>query len=112
MFGISKWVARWIGKRDQIMQMAERVAGRSRLAVWQRVAQRLASLNAAEARGYLRARAAAVVHQETALLIEQEGRKVAEIRERVETAALGLLTHAMLAQIHHRAVETACRRAA
>jgi hypothetical protein len=45
MIRVSKLLAPWIGQ-DRIVAMAERVAGRSRLTVWNRVAHRLDTLGA------------------------------------------------------------------
>src|SRR4051812_29868620 len=63
--------------------LADKVASRSRLAVWDRVSDRMDALNGAEARGYIRARAAAVIEWETDRLIEEEGNKVAGLRPRI-----------------------------
>jgi hypothetical protein len=93
-----------------ISEMAERVAGRSRLAVWQRVMDRLATLSPAEGRGYLRARGISVIRDETARLIDQEGKKIAAHRSQIEEAAMQLLIEMISAQLGQRAF--ARRRAA
>ena len=92
--------------------MAERIAGRSRTAVWQRVMHRLPQLGPTEARGYVRARAAAVVHEEASRLIEQEGAKIAALRAPIEDAARALLVQMIAAQIDHRRLQAKTRRAA
>src|SRR5262245_53011819 len=94
VFGLPPILAQWL-RLDWVTEMAERVAGRSRLAVWQRVMDRLGGLSPHEARGYLRARAVTVVREETDRLIEQEGVKVARLRRPIEDAALALLIHTM-----------------
>src|SRR4051812_14337013 len=71
---------------DRVTQMAERVAGRSRMGVWQRTMHQLPTLGPTEARGYLRARGISVVHEETLRLIEQEGRAVARHQAEIEEA--------------------------
>ena len=101
----------WL-KSDRIADLAERVAGRSRMAVWQRVTGRLASLDPAEARGYARARASGTIHSETERLIEQEGAKVARFRGQIEAAALKLLTRALVLECAQRQPEIGIRRAA
>ena len=95
---------------NRIQEMAERVAGRSRLAVWQRVMDRLPTLSPAEGRGYLRARGFSVIREETSRLIAQEGRKVAAQREEIDEAAMQLLIEMISAQVSQRAVSR--RRAA
>src|SRR5438445_11020836 len=76
---------------DRMTQMAERVAGRSRMGVWQRTMHQLPTLGPTEARGYMRARGATIVHEETLRLIEQEGSAVARHADRIEEAAMQLL---------------------
>jgi hypothetical protein len=111
MMGAIQLVSEWLGG-DRVTQMAERVAGRSRMAVWQRVNQRLPTLGPTEARGYVRARSAAVIHQETERLLEQEGIKVARLRDQIETAARQLLTETIVAQVQQRSLRGDVLRAA
>jgi hypothetical protein len=97
---------------DRTDDMAQRVASRSRLAVWQRVKDGLAELDAAEARGYIRARALAVVKEETSRLIEQEGSKVARQRERIESLSAQSLVTTIVDQYAARPATALARRAA
>src|SRR5437870_8217800 len=73
---------------DRITQMAERVAGRSRMGVWQRTMHHLPTLGPTEARGYLRARGISIVHEETLRLIEQEGAVIARYENQIREAAM------------------------
>jgi hypothetical protein len=97
---------------DRTADLAERVAGRSRLAVWQRVKDGLAGLSLAEARGYIRARALTVVKEETSRLIEQEGVKASRLRERIEAAATSALIETIVEQIAAAQPVARARRAA
>src|SRR5262245_50719535 len=97
---------------DRITEMAERVAGRSRMGVWQRVMQRLASLGPTEARGYLRARAIAVVREETSRLVEQEGAAMARRRDQIEETAMNILINMISSQLSQRSPRTTGRRVA
>ena len=97
---------------DRTAEMAERVAGRSRMAAWQRVKDGLMVLAPVEARGYIRARAASVVKEETSRLIEQEGPKVARQRARIEAAATELLIAAMVCHAATGQLPASARRAA
>jgi hypothetical protein len=63
--------------------LADKVATRSRQAIWNRVSHRIHQLAGAEARGYVRARAAAIIEAETDLLIAEEGGKVARYRDQI-----------------------------
>jgi len=109
--GLPPILAQWL-RLDWLTEMAERVAGRSRLAVWQRAMDQLPHLGPHEARGYLRARAIAVVRQETERLIEQEGPQVARLRGAIEQAALDLLVHTMTTHLQQRSLALGGRRAA
>ena len=84
---------------DRVTQMAERVAGRSRMGVWQRTMHQLPTLGPTEARGYLRARGTSVVHEETQRLIEQEGSMVARHAHLIEESAMQLLIDVISAQV-------------
>jgi hypothetical protein len=97
---------------DRTAELAERVAGRSRMAVWQRVKDGLGSLGPVEARGYIRVRAVGVVKDETTRLVEQEGTKVARNRARIEAAATESLIATMVGHAAGRHAPTTTRRAA
>lgn len=111
MRNLSTLLAEWLGA-DRAKMLAERVAGRSRMAVWQRVVHRLPELGPTEGRGYLRARAVAVVREETSRLIAQEGLSAAAFRREIEDAALQTLTEVIAAQLGQARKPTLRRRAA
>jgi hypothetical protein len=95
--GLAQRMVDWF-VTDKVAHLAERVAGRSRLATYQRVCDRLPTLDVHEARGYIRARAAAIVIQEADKLIAQEGAAVQKLRTRLVSAALDSLVTAILQQ--------------
>jgi hypothetical protein len=97
---------------QQVEAMAERVAGRSRMATWQRIQHRLAHLGPTEARGYVRARSISVIKEETARLIEQEGARVARKRAAIEARSLEMLVEMIVLQVTRPKVPAAVRRAA
>jgi hypothetical protein len=99
VMGLSQLFSGWIVK-DSVADFAERVAGRSRQRVWQRIEHRIGSLAAAEARGYIRARAATIIDDELDKLIAQEGTKVAGNRDRISALASELLMQAILSSTH------------
>jgi hypothetical protein len=101
----------WLGI-DRVAALAERVAGRSRMAAWQRVQEQLFSLSAAEARGYVRARAISVVKEETLRLIEQEGAAVERRQMQIEEAAIAMLVEMITAQTTQMKARHGLRRAA
>jgi hypothetical protein len=97
----------------RMARLAERIADRCQAAVWERICRRAPGMAVAEARGYIRARAAAVVHAEVeSALAEQpviarawRSRLVEMVTEEVVRAAL-----ATLFRMEHR--PAAMRRAA
>ncbi len=97
--GLSSLFAHWL-VTDKVSEFAERIAARSRQAVWQRVWQRVGTLGQAEARGYIRARAAAIIQQETDRLISQEGSRAGEIREKLLFVATDVVVKQLLQQSH------------
>ena len=108
---VSEMIAQWLGN-DRLSDLAERVAGRSRLAVWHRVMHRLPMLGPTEGRGYLRARAISVVRHETTKLIEQEGSTLVRHQTAIEEMALQFLMDTISAQIGQPRSQTHRRRAA
>jgi hypothetical protein len=111
MSRIVEALTQWLGT-DRVSALAERVAGRSRLGVWQRVKDRLPGLAPNEARGYLRARTIGVVQDQTTQLIEQEGRGIAAYRAEIEEAAIQLLINMICAQVSQRRAQAEPRQAA
>lgn len=110
--GMTQWIVDWF-VTDKVAHLAERIAGRSRLATYQRVCEQLPALDTHQARGYIRARAVAIVSQETDKLIEQEGLAV-QMRSKLVPAALDSLVSAILQQMEQvrRARPTTRRMAA
>jgi hypothetical protein len=93
--------------------LGEKVASRSRSAVWERVSHRMHTLQGAEARGYVRARALAVIELETARLIDEEGPKAARHREQILRDASESVIRIVLEQSQNSRRSTlALRRAA
>jgi hypothetical protein len=104
-------IAQWL-VADRLAEMSERVAGRSRMAVWQRVVDRLPGLTTAEMRGYVRARAIAIIASETQRLIEQEGAKISRMRGEIIAAASHSLVETIVAQMAQRRRSEPLRQAA
>ena len=95
--GMTQWLVDWF-VTDKVAHLAERIAGRSRLASYQRVYEQLSSLDVHQARGYVRSRAATIVAAETDKLIEQEGLSP-QLRSRLISKAMDSLVSAILQQM-------------
>lgn len=109
--GLSQLVTRWMGK-DPVSDLAERVAGRSRQQTWQRIQHRINSLGAAEARGYIRSRATAIIDDQVDRLIAEEGVKAAGNRDRITALATEMLIQSILATTHASRQSRRIQRAA
>lgn len=109
--GLSKLFIPWLVK-DTVAELAERVAGRSRQQVWQRIQHRVSTLSAGEARGYIRARSASVIEDEIDRLISQEGAKAAGNRDRIAALASEMLMQSILTSTHALRETRRIRRAA
>jgi hypothetical protein len=110
MLLVTQLLAKWLDG-DRLTQLAERVAGRSRMGVWQRTMHRLSDLGPTEARGYLRARGISIVREETQRLIEQEGAGIARYAHDIEEGAMQLLIDVISARAQSQTT-TIRRRAA
>jgi hypothetical protein len=111
MLSVSEVVARLLGS-ERVSALAERVAGRSRMGVWQRVLHQISTLGPIEARGYLRARGIAVVRDETRRLIEQEGAVAPAQRVEIEERAMEQLIEMVMGQVGQGRGQVTRRRAA
>jgi hypothetical protein len=73
---------------DRVDELARRIAERSQGAVWQRVVHRISTLAGSEARGYVRARAGAIVLRETNLIVAEENIHTESLPMKIYQAAL------------------------
>lgn len=85
--GLSHIVASLLGT-DRVDELARRIAERSQGAVWQRVVHRISTLAGSEARGYVRARAGAIVLRETNLIVAEESIRTQSLPMKIYQAAL------------------------
>lgn len=85
--GLSQMLASLLGT-DRVDELARRIAERSQGAVWQRVAHRISTLAGSEARGYVRARAGAIVLRETNLIVAEESIHTESLPMKIYQAAL------------------------
>jgi hypothetical protein len=76
--------------------VVDRVAARSKTAVWQRVRDRVTSMSPARARGYIRARSTVIIEREMGIVAVEQADLSAgqraqifqQVRERIERQAL------------------------
>lgn len=77
---------------------AEKIALRSRHDVWERVVPRVYSMSTAEAGGYVRARSAAIIHQEVDRAFEEDSSLKRAQRERLVQLATEKVIEVIVAQ--------------
>jgi len=92
---------------DRLAKLANRVAERCRSEVAQRILGMEPNMPPCEARGYIRARAAVVVHREVDLTLARERR----LRRADRTKLISLAMDALVAEVTGRN-QTTSRRAA
>lgn len=85
-------------QESEVKAIAQQVASRARHDVWQRVCGRIAALGTNEARGYIRARAKAVVAREMDIALAQTRRVRTVMRDRVTELANELVVRAVVSQ--------------
>ena len=70
---MKRWMEQlpWANNKTIVNQLVSRIAARSRTAVWQRVVTRCQQMGPHEARGYIRSRAAKIVHREFSIATSQ-----------------------------------------
>lgn len=67
---ISRWIDRFTGQQRMVEELTKRIAARCEPRVWNRVASVACSMDPAQSRGYIRARAAEVVHREVQIAMQ------------------------------------------
>jgi hypothetical protein len=99
--------------QGKLAELASAVAARSRHSVWQRVAPRVVMMDGAEARGYIRARAAGVVRAEAvAIAADQGGVNDQWLKQLVDESMEVVVTQVVIQARNARAARRSLRRAA
>ena len=97
----------------KLTELATTIAERSRAAVWNRVGEQIAAMPLVEAKGYMRARAASVVHYQTDTALAGQRSIKPALRARLIDLAMEEVIRAMLAGVSALAPrEPATRQAA
>ena len=102
--GLSQLLAALLGT-DRVDELARRIAGRSQGAVWQRVVHRIDTLAGSEARGYVRARAGAIVLRETNLIVAEENIRTESLPMKIYQAALERVVDMVVEQSRQRRLQ-------
>ena len=97
---------------DKLAELAEQVAERCRAAVLKRVEQLAPAMSAAESLGYIRARAAAVVHHEVGLVDDMRVQTSAARRQQLASLTTDAVVRRVAADLVARTQRPAARRRA
>jgi hypothetical protein len=107
--GLSQLLGSLLGT-DRVDELARRIAERSHGSVWQRVAHRIDTMAGSEARGYVRARAGAIVLRETNLIVAEENLRAESLPLKIYQAAIDRLIELVVEQSRQRRLEAAPAR--
>lgn len=99
--GLSQLLSSLLGT-DRTEELARRIAERSQASVWQRVVHRIDTLAGSEARGYVRARAGAIVLMETNLILAEENVRGPLLPMRIYEAGLERVVSLIVEQSRQR----------
>lgn len=102
--GLPQMLAQWL-VTDRVAQLAEKIAVRCRMQVWQRVAHRLPAMQGAEAKGYVRSRAVMPITAETEKLLAEENMSSPKLRDALIPAAVEAMVR-MLCDSRSRVIKT------
>jgi hypothetical protein len=108
IFPLRRWVNCWAGE-DAFAELVDRVAARCQATVWSRVAWRVIGMDPYQAGGYIRARAALVVHREIQIATAGQSPLSADCRRRLFRQ---VSEHAVRDALTQLAAQRAMRRAA
>ena len=81
----------WMSRRQKLDTIASAIAVRKRLAVWQLVCERVGEMDVAEARGYIRARAARLICGEVDRALREHQHLATDARPRLIGMTTGLV---------------------
>lgn len=111
--GLRAFLDRWFQDDRTLRALAADAARRCETAVWQHVGSRASSMPLAEARGYVRARGAAIVRRQVDLVLLSRPQLAEASRARITTEALDLAVVRAIEVLRTRsAVQPVLRRAA
>lgn len=92
-------ILRQLSGAARLEEVAEQAASIARHSVWNRVQRQIGSMGPAEARGYVRARSAAVMHRVIDQVIRHDASLSVAIRARLITLATESITRAIADQV-------------
>ena len=108
---ISRWIDSFTGQQRMVEDLTKRIAARCEAGVWARIEATARSMEPAQSRGYIRARAARVINREVNLAMRRLTDVNATLPERVRESVSDVIVRKMIAAIAQQH-PTQLRRAA
>lgn len=110
---ISRWIDSFTGQQRMVEDLTKRIVARCEQEVWARI-QSAVSMDPAESRGYIRARAASIINREVATATESVEDATDSLVERVRRSASDAIVRKMASAIatQHPSQQQPLRRAA
>ena len=96
---ISRWIDRYTGQQRMVEDLTKRIAARCEPLVWARVQDVAASMDPAQSRGYIRARAALVISREAHIATQSLEDVDQQLLERVMRSTSDAIVRKMMASI-------------
>lgn len=93
------WMNNVTGQQRMVEDLSKKIIARCEASVWSRVQPLVATMDPAESRGYIRARAASVIERETAIEIDTIEDANATLSKRVQQAVSEAIVREMVAKI-------------
>lgn len=96
---ISRWIDSLTGQQRMVEDLTKKIAARCETAVWARVLDVAPSMDPAQARGYVRARAALVINREVQIATQSMTDVTDSLIQRVRESTSNVIVRKMTAAI-------------
>ncbi len=96
---ISKWIESFTGQQRMVEDLTRKIAARCEPAVWARIEKTAPQLDPAQARGYIRARAAEIIHREAHLMTQNVVDGGESLADRVIRSTSNVIVRRMMSAI-------------
>ena len=109
---ISRWFDNLTGPQRMVEDLTKSIAPRCEPAVWARIEALVQTMDPAQSRGYIRARAASVIEREVSLAVESLEEKSDSLVQRLTASVSDAVVRKMMASVASQLPAPQLRRAA
>ncbi len=96
---VSAWIDKLTGQQRMVEDLTKKIAARCEAAVWSRIQPAAASMDPAQTRGYIRARASLVIHRETKATVDQIEDACPTLFQRVKESVSDTIVRQMISRV-------------